>query len=805
VQLAEYAEARAEQAAEAARAARAALEAAGGGGAGGSAGGNNAALSALCASLHEAADEAAVFATQQRQDADRLQQQQQAAGGSGAGAAGAAAAAAGEAGAGGEEAAAAAEEAEAAGDGKRRGGGATGGKRRSGGTGSADPKRRGSANGRAAAGAAGASGGGGGNKGDDESLHSAISEPASGDGGGAVGGAGGGRSTTTTTSTTPSSDDGDSSDDDDDDDGGNPRAPGAFRRRDLVRAQRALAAAADPQDSLVSIKDRSRHVPLRLKLEDRRLLRLLEAALQVSEYVDRVDVLTWRSRASRASAQVRDLCAILSGLVVAQDYRAGQRLVADRDFAANAAFFQDVSLGGGGGGGDGGEEAGGGGGESALAARAGGDLFFAPIAACPSSPLVSQHSHTHTHTHTPHPILPPLNPPPPPKNQQQQQTFEIGRRYKIMNPDKMRDTFGKLMYVLMDAQTPDVQELLEFPLVRPLQTVWSFLEQRLGPEGAALFLDDPLVPLATAEIPSGPNRARAEVQRDIRAKERAREQLSRRYSSPERGLSSEDLLWCLYSIADNNSFLLFNRDPIDRLLRYFYAAFPEGSPPVSPELSLAICAGKGGARLTHSHARQWGFVQQSLTLWREIMHDMFRLYSLAEGDMLMRGQGYRLADTGQGLNRVQPAPSVARAMAGIVQRVQRRCGSWIGSSVVHMGDHNVPNALFFLDKYMQVPRILNPVVSVLDGIPPLCNRDKSVREYVQATFGGVEQAQRLILADFCRHAFDGSGADNAFDAGSCVDGRLTAAWNWANKIEKKSYAPLFRLSGWSGFDGSFRE
>lgn len=372
-----------------------------------------------------------------------------------------------------------------------------------------------------------------------------------------------------------------------------------------------------------------------------------------------------------------------------------------------------------------------------------------------------------------------------------------------MNPDKMRDTFGKLVYMLMDAQTPEVQELLEFPLVRPLRTVAAFLEERAGADLAAALLDDPLCPLATAEIPSGSGRSRAEVQRDIRAKERAREALARRYARPP-SLTQDDVLWCLYSIADNNSFLLFNRDPIDRLLRYFYAAFPQGAPPVSAELSLAICAGRGGARLTHSHARQWGFVQQSLTLWREVMHDAFRLYALAESDMVGRGQGYRLADTGQGLNRVQPAPSVARAMAGIVARVAKRCGSWIGSAVVHMGDHNVPNALFFLDKYMQVPRILNPVVMVLDAIPPLCSRDDKVRAYVQETFGGVEQAQRLVLADFCRHAFDGSGADNAFDAGSCVDGRLTAAWNWANQVEKKPYAPLFRLCGWTGFDGSFR-
>ncbi len=37
-----------------------------------------------------------------------------------------------------------------------------------------------------------------------------------------------------------------------------------------------------------------------------------------------------------------------------------------------------------------------------------------------------------------------------------------------------------------------------------------------------------------------------------------------------------------------------------------------------------------------------------------------------------------------------------------------------------------------------------------------------------------------MLADFFRHAFDGSGADNFFDAGSCIDGRLTSAWNWCD-------------------------
>jgi hypothetical protein len=56
-----------------------------------------------------------------------------------------------------------------------------------------------------------------------------------------------------------------------------------------------------------------------------------------------VDVLAWRSKTSRVHAQIKDFCAILSGLVVAQDYKRGQQLVADKDFDENADFFQ-VSL-----------------------------------------------------------------------------------------------------------------------------------------------------------------------------------------------------------------------------------------------------------------------------------------------------------------------------------------------------------------------------------------------------------------------------------------------------------------------------
>ena len=47
-----------------------------------------------------------------------------------------------------------------------------------------------------------------------------------------------------------------------------------------------------------------------------------------------------------------------------------------------------------------------------------------------------------------------------------QHIFEVGRRYKVMNPDKMRGTYGKLLYMLMDSALPQVEELLEFSCVK---------------------------------------------------------------------------------------------------------------------------------------------------------------------------------------------------------------------------------------------------------------------------------------------------------------------------------------------------
>jgi hypothetical protein len=79
-------------------------------------------------------------------------------------------------------------------------------------------------------------------------------------------------------------------------------------------------------------------------------------------------------------------------------------------------------------------------------------------------------------------------------------------------------------------------------------------------------------------------------------------------------------------------------------------------------------------------------------------------------------------------------------------------------------------------------------------LPTLYN-SPALRAYIDAEYGSLDGLYLDILSDFFRHAFDGSGADNFYDAGSCIDGRLTSAWNWCSSLEKKRYFHVFLLTG----------
>ncbi|KAH6566443.1 hypothetical protein BASA62_006694 [Batrachochytrium salamandrivorans] len=409
--------------------------------------------------------------------------------------------------------------------------------------------------------------------------------------------------------------------------------------------------------------DRAKFIPLRLEVGERKFLRLLEAALNVSEYTDKIDVVVYSNKTKRVISQIKELCAVLSGLVVAADYKVGQDLFQDRDFQSNAEFFMDI--------------------------------------------------------------------------------FELGRRHKIMNPEKMRGTYGKLVYMLQDSQIPEVKEMLEFTCVKPIKTVYNVLDTQNG----LAVLQDPLMHTATMEIVSE-GKPRSQIQHEIQKKEKAIEILARKYGG--HGLEPELIRQCLYSIGDNHAFLRTNRDPCDKMLEYLQKMFNPKT--FDTGYSLAIQSGRGGARLSHGHEKQYQYVLQSLTLWREVLHEMFMLWTLAEQDLLDDSNYYRLRDTGQGLNRVQAAPRVSRIMHTILHRAQQRAGNWVGSSVIHLGDHNVPNALMFIDKYTQIYRILLPIVSTLSKLPEITS-DPDIKTYIDSAFGSVHNVTKEILCDFFRHAF----------------------------------------------------
>jgi len=363
------------------------------------------------------------------------------------------------------------------------------------------------------------------------------------------------------------------------------------------------------------------------------------------------------------------------------------------------------------------------------------------------------------------------------------------------------------MHMLMDFVENHVMGVEH---ARPILTVRRFLSSKCvgGAEAALAMLRDDRMKEATSVVvvQEQEHVTPEQIAARVQLKKEAREALLKEYGSDPAatGLTTDDVQRVLDSLEDANNYLRGNRDPVQRMLEYLKQYFSPSEP--TPEdmeetrnlASLAITYGRGGSCLSHSHSTQFEFVRQTLMLWREIQTQMFKLWIMADRDLLSTASHYRLANTGQGLNRMKSAPCVSRAMHQILSRVQSSVRhGWVGLSVVHLGDYDVPNALFFIDKYTQVPRILGPLVHAIDRLDVL-DSDPRVKMLVELC-GGREHCKRFILRDYFRHGFDGSGSDG----GSCVDGRLTSSWNWCSLVEKKPFYPLLLATGFDGFDGSF--
>ncbi|CAK9066413.1 unnamed protein product, partial [Durusdinium trenchii] len=224
------------------------------------------------------------------------------------------------------------------------------------------------------------------------------------------------------------------------------------RRRAAQRLQETLQAInpdelAPVDGSLQAVLDEIRsELALREEKHPRRKERL-SGLVPGSCFDGRIGGDEWRTR---LELQMKQLCAVLTGMQVSHNYEQGQQLLQSREFSSRKAFFQTV--------------------------------------------------------------------------------LEIGRRYKILNPERMRDSYGKLMYFLQDSRKPEVRDLLEFDIVSPVRSVWDVLKR--SPKGCEL-LEDPQLKIATMEIMSE-GKGRAQVQREIKNKEAAIKHLSSKYCSVQR-------------------------------------------------------------------------------------------------------------------------------------------------------------------------------------------------------------------------------------------------------------------------------
>ena len=525
--------------------------------------------------------------------------------------------------------------------------------------------------------------------------------------------------------------------------------------KSLLGSNGSLSAMTEIKEESINLVDLASYCPLRLSAPERHLLSVLEQALSVSEYTDVVDCASRRGsniKTRRILDGILEVCHIATGLASAsgqerqlaalchetellsrlssttkktkkmkQKFKISSKLKKGRKQKVMAAPPSEA-------------------GSWAAREPADNEVFF-------------------------------------------QTLFEVGRRNKILNPASMRTTYGKLMYLLQDAQNPSVAKSLGFSLHREIMLVKPFLEER----GALDLLYDARLECAVQfisdrDLHTGEKLPREEVQAMVQGKHKVTGDLVQTYANDS--ITEEDVKRVIESLADAIAYIESNVRPVKRMLKYLEDHFdPEreekgfslalratvrsyASPPhySSYGLSAYGTSSSEGPTLSHSHASQYTFVWQSLRLWCKVMRHMHKLYHCADEDLLSTTCTYHLQNTGQGLNRVQSCPRVRKVMSNLLNQTQQEAGSsWVGLSVIHLGDRDVPNALIFIDKYTQIPRFLSPIVEFLQNLPDLCSDDR-IGVYIREQFGSMERLEKTVLADYFKHGFDGSGDDG----GSCM-------------------------------------
>ena len=97
----------------------------------------------------------------------------------------------------------------------------------------------------------------------------------------------------------------------------------------------------------------------------------------------------------------------------------------------------------------------------------------------------------------------------------------------------------------------------------------------------------------------------------------------------------------------------------------------------------------------------------------------------------------------------------------------------MGSSVIHLGDSNVPNTLVFIDKYTQVSRILGPLLLTLTNLSAACDESEGLARYMEA-YGGIGKVRACVdvcvwmCAYVCVYVCVSAGVYVCVSAGVCV-------------------------------------
>lgn len=91
--------------------------------------------------------------------------------------------------------------------------------------------------------------------------------------------------------------------------------------------------------SIDDIMERAKYIPLRLSYEERKSLRLVNAAINMSDYTNAVDI-DFKNKSKRRHVQLQQICGFLSGVISAANYDEGQRVLDDRNFAEYESFLQ---------------------------------------------------------------------------------------------------------------------------------------------------------------------------------------------------------------------------------------------------------------------------------------------------------------------------------------------------------------------------------------------------------------------------------------------------------------------------------